>query len=420
MFSFLAVWIIAALTIAGVWWRPGGIREVWWAVTGALLLIVFRFLPLEDAGRAAWSGKDVYLFLTGMMLLAEMAKRQGLFDWIAASAARAAGGSSRRLFLLVYVAGVGVTALLSNDATAVVLTPAVLAVVRRAKARPMPFLFICALVANAASFLLPISNPANLVVFGDHLPRLSQWLRWFLLPWMVSVVVTFVVLRFVWRAELRGPLAAEEDAPKLSRGGMITACGLLLAVGALLTASAFEVPLGGPTCAAALGVLLIVTSMTSLEELRRTLAEVSWSVIPLVAALFVIVEAVKGAGALQLASNAFSRGASLAAPLAALTAAWGTAGVANLINNLPAGLIAASGLQSAGVSTLMHRAVLIGIDLGPSIAITGSLSTILWLTALRKEESEEVKVRGVAFLRVGLLVTVPTLTLATLALLLTR
>lgn len=417
MLSFLAIWIIAALTILGVLWRPGNIREVWWAVSGALLLIMFRLLPLENAGRAAWSGKDVYLFLTGMMLLAEMAKRQGLFDWIAASASRAAGGSVRRLFLLVYLAGVAVTALLSNDATAVVLTPAVLAVVRRAKAPPMPYLIICALVANAASFLLPISNPANLVVFGDHLPRLAQWLHWFLLPSLVSVIVTFVALRFVWRAELRGTLAAEEAAPKLSRGGVVTACGLLLSIAALLTASAFEVPLGGPTCAAAFAVLLIVTMMTSFAELRATLAEVSWGVIPLVAALFVIVEAVKGAGALHLTAAAFSRAAGLPAPVAALTAAWGTAAVANLINNLPAGLIGAAGLRAAGVPTLLHRAVLIGIDLGPSIAITGSLSTILWLTALR---NEGVSVTGAKFLRVGLLVTLPTLTLATLALLLTR
>src|ERR1700730_14747112 len=290
MFDAIAIWVIAVLAILGVLWRPGGIREVWWAATGALLLVASRLLPLADAGRAAWSGKEVYLFLTGMMLLAEMAKREGLFDWIAASAARASGGSPRRLFLLVYLAGVLVTALLSNDATAVVLTPAVLAVVRRAKARPMPYLYICALVANAAGFLLPISNPANLVVFGDHLPPLPQWLHWFLLPAILALVVTFIMLRLIWRNELREPLAPLTESPKLSRAGVVTACGLLLSIAALLTASAFEVPLGGPTCAAAFLVLLIVAMMTSVQESRATFAAVSWSILPLVAALFTIVE----------------------------------------------------------------------------------------------------------------------------------
>jgi arsenical pump membrane protein len=352
-----------------------------------------------------------------MMLLAEMAKREGLFDWIAASAARASQGSPRRLFLLVYLAGVLVTALLSNDATAVVLTPAVLAVVRRAKARPMPYLYVCAIVANAAGFLLPISNPANLVVFGEHLPPLPQWLHWFLLPAILALVVTFIMLRLIWRNELREPLAPLTESPKLSRAGVVTACGLLLSIAGLLAASAFEVPLGGPTCAAAFLVLLIVTIMTSVKESRATLAAVSWSILPLVAALFAIVEAVKNAGALHLTASAFSRLATLSDPLATLAAAWGTAVVANLVNNLPAGLIGAAGLHTAGASTTLHRAVLIGIDLGPSIAITGSLSTILWLIALRKED---IDVTGATFSRIGFLVTLPALTLSTLALLLTR
>jgi arsenical pump membrane protein len=417
MFDAIAIWVIAVLAILGVLWRPGGIREVWWAATGALLLVASRLLPLADAGRAAWSGKEVYLFLTGMMLLAEMAKREGLFDWIAASAARASNGSPRRLFLLVYLAGVLVTALLSNDATAVVLTPAVLAVVRRAKASPMPYLYVCALVANAAGFLLPISNPANLVVFGDHLPSLAQWLHWFLLPAILALVVTFIMLRLLWRKELREPLAPLTERPKLSRSGIVTACGLLLSIAALLTASAFEIPLGGPTCAAAFLVLLIVTMMTSVQESRATLAAVSWSILPLVAALFAIVEAVKSAGALHLTAAVFSRLATLPDPLAMLAAAWSTAVVANIVNNLPAGLIGAAGLHAAGASTTLHRAVLIGIDLGPSIAITGSLSTILWLIALRKEE---IDVTGATFSRIGLLVTLPALTVSTLALLLTR
>ncbi len=80
------------------------------------------------------------------------------------------GGSPQRLFLLIYIVGTLVTVLLSNDATAIVLTPAVYAATRAAGAKPLPYLFVCAFIANAASFVLPISNPANLVVFGDRMP----------------------------------------------------------------------------------------------------------------------------------------------------------------------------------------------------------------------------------------------------------
>ena len=107
------------------------------------------------------AGTSVYCFLAGMMLLAELARQHGVFDWLAALAMEHAQGSQARLFMLVYGIGIVVTLLLSNDATAVLLTPAVLAVVRRAKTSPLPYLFACAFIANAASFVLPISNPAN-------------------------------------------------------------------------------------------------------------------------------------------------------------------------------------------------------------------------------------------------------------------
>ena len=129
-----------------------------------------------------------------MMLLSEIARREGLFDWAAALAIAKAVGSPKRLFLLIYGVGVAVTAFLSNDAAAVVLTPAVFAASRKAKVEPSPYLFICALVANGASFVLPISNPANLVLYGDHTPPLGRWLASFALPSALSILVTYVVL----------------------------------------------------------------------------------------------------------------------------------------------------------------------------------------------------------------------------------
>jgi arsenical pump membrane protein len=89
--------------------------------------------------------------------MSELARREGVFPWIAAHAVGRSGGSQHRLFLLIYVVGTVVTILLSNDATAVVLTPAVLAAVWAAQAEPLPYLLICAFIANAATFVLPIS-----------------------------------------------------------------------------------------------------------------------------------------------------------------------------------------------------------------------------------------------------------------------
>src|SRR5260370_25721920 len=138
-----------------------------------------------------------------MMVLAELARKEGLFDWLAVLAVRQARGSPRRLFGLVYVVGTVVTVFMSNDATAVVLTPAVYAAAKAAKAEPLPYLFICAFIANAASFVLPISNPANLVVFGSHMPPLAAWLAQVGLPSILALGATYGGLRVTQRASMR-------------------------------------------------------------------------------------------------------------------------------------------------------------------------------------------------------------------------
>src|SRR5580698_1405107 len=192
-----ATWGIAALTTAGVVIRPWNLSEAIWAIAGAVALVVFGLLPWRDALAGTARGLDVYLFLIGMMLLSELARQEGLFDWLAAKAARLAKGSASRLFTLIFGVGVVVTVFLSNDATAVVLTPAVAAVTRAAKIeQPLPYLYICAFVANAASFVLPISNPANLVVYGDALPPLLKWLPAFALPSLLSIALTYGMLRW--------------------------------------------------------------------------------------------------------------------------------------------------------------------------------------------------------------------------------
>ena len=170
------IWIISLVSILCMLVRPRGIAEAYWVCSGAALIVVARLIPLRQAVHATYEGVDVYLFLTGMMILAELAREERVFEWVADVAAQHANNSAGRLFVLVYLVGTIVTALLSNDATAVVLTPAVLAVVRRARVEPKPYLLACAFIANAASFVFPISNPANLVVFNAQIPPLLRWL----------------------------------------------------------------------------------------------------------------------------------------------------------------------------------------------------------------------------------------------------
>src|SRR5690348_418079 len=222
-----ATWAIAALATAGVIVRPWRLPEATWALAGAVALVAFGLLSWNDALAGMLRGTDVYLFLAGMMLLAELARQEGLFDWLAAFAVAHARGSPHRLFVLVYAVGTAVTVLLSNDATAVVLTPAVYAATRAAGAAPLPYLYACVFIANAASFALPISNPANLVIFSGRMPHLAAWLAQFALPTIVAVVATYLMLRLTQRGALRRQRIARAVPPREpTRGGRHTACGI--------------------------------------------------------------------------------------------------------------------------------------------------------------------------------------------------
>ena len=335
----LFTWLIAALTIGCVLSRPRNWPEALFASAGAVLLVVVRLLPWHDAWRAIGKGLDVYLFLTGMMLLSEIARREGVFDWCAFVAVTRARQSPARLFWVIYGVGVVVTVFLSNDATAVVLTPAVLAATKAAKVKkPLPYLFACALVANAASFVLPISNPANLVLFGGNMPPLLEWLRLFAVPSVLAVAVTGLPLFLIMRGDLAGQVEEPGEENTLSAAGKLALAGIGLAVVALLTASAFRVDLGAPTlgvAAVALG-LVMIKDRTALWEAPGS---VSWNVLPLVAGLFVVVEAVNRVGALAGSQHALAALGKLPPWQGDLAGAFGVTAISNVINNLPSGLI---------------------------------------------------------------------------------
>jgi len=401
----MVIWTVAALATCGIILRPWRVPEYVWAVCAAVLLTGLGFIPLHSALAAMAKGSDVYLFLIGMMVLAELARQEGLFDWLAMYAAQHARGSGQRLFDLVFLVGTLVTIFLSNDATAVVLTPAVYAAAKAAKAEPLPYLFVCAFIANAASFVLPISNPANLVVFGSHMPPLMTWLWQFTLPSIAAIGLTYIVLRFTQRNHLRKPLETVITLQPLSSGARLTAFGIVLTAVLLLLASALDLQLGLPTFCAGVATASLIHVRQRLNPLP-VLKGVSWGVLPLVAGLFVLVEGLAQTGVITTLAHAL---ASLAEH-STLQATWG-AGIivaiaSNVVNNLPAGLIAGSVGQIDHLPTAITSALLIGVDLGPNLSITGSLATLLWLIAVRREGEH---VSAIDFLRLGILVMPPAL-----------
>jgi arsenical pump membrane protein len=405
MLSHWLTWAIAALSITGMIARPKGTSEALWVCIGAAALVVLSLLPASQALAAVLSGTDVYLFLIGMMLLAELAREEGLFDWLAAYAVRHAHGSASRLFLAIYGVGTLVTIFLSNDATAVVLTPAVYAAAKRAESPPLPYLFACAFIANAASFVLPISNPANLVVFADGMPALPAWLGQFGASAAVSILVTYGVLRIAQRGQLRERVRERVTQPALGKAGRIAAVAIALTAIALLVCSGFGRQLGLPTFLAGCGACLLI-SVINRRAPTQLLKNISWSILPLVAGLFVLVKGVAATGVLATLPDLVAAKAGPAPAATAIGTGILVALASNLINNLPMGLFAGAAGAGAHWPPAVKAATLIGVDLGPNLSVTGSLATLLWLIAIRREGEN---VSGWRFLALGALVMPPAL-----------
>lgn len=402
--------LIVGISILLMLIRARGIAEVYWISAGVILLLALRLISFRLAGQAIVKALDVCFFLIGMMLLSELAREHGVFDWLSSLAIRKSDGSSMKLFVLVYAIGTVVTILMSNDATAVVLTPAILSAVRKARVQPLPYLFVCAFIANAASFVLPISNPANLVVFQGAMPPLGHWIMAFGVPSLLSIITTFVVLRWIFRKQLRAESEDASDEIPLDANGKLVIAGVGLIVLVLLAASWKGKDLGLPTCLAA----LVITGTMCIKEKSNPLRlarEISWETLALVAGLFIMVDAMESIGLMEYSKRWLGYAAHLGVFSGELVTGFVVGVANNLVNNLPLGLIAGSTVHASRASDFVANAVLIGVDLGPNLSITGSLATILWLIALRREKLD---VSFWDFFRVGV-IAMPAALLAALA-----
>jgi arsenical pump membrane protein len=192
-------------------------------------------------------------------------------------------------------------------------------------------------------------------------------------------------MRVVFSKDLTARIQETVDDQALTGNGKLVLVGLGLMVAVLLTASALDKDLGLPTCVAA----LLVTAAVSIKARRNPvtlLKEISWGTLALVAGLFIMVDAVESAGALRFTEAALRWVEGLVPVAGALVTSFAVGVANNLLNNLPLGLIAGGTLHAAHVKGLIANAVLIGVDLGPNLSVTGSLATMLWLIALRREK----------------------------------
>ena len=311
--------------------------------------------------------------------------------------ARGAGGSPQRLLAFVFVIAAAITAVLSLDATIVLLTPVVFATAARMRTSAKPHVYACAHLANSASLLLPVSNLTNLLAFHASGLSFVRFAEFMVLPTIAAVGVEWVVFTRFFAVDLKRPRHAgvRPPRPELPRFA-VAVLALTLAGFALSSVVGIEPVWFAAAGAAAITVPALVRKTATPVAIVRA-AEPGFLIFVL--GLGVIVQAASVNGLDTAVRAVLPTGGSLPdlLAIAGLSAIF-----ANVVNNLPATLMLIPvAATAAGPGPVL--ATLIGVNVGPNLTYVGSLATLLWRRVLRAEDTD---VELGEFLRLGAL-TVP-------------
>jgi arsenical pump membrane protein len=403
--------LVGVLTLIGIMTRPFRWNEAAIAMAGAGLLLLLGLISPVDAFFTLYRDWNTFLFFLGMMGLSALAEAAGLFDWLAVQAARFARHSARLLFLNVFLLGCLISMILSNDATALILTPVVYVLVTKLRLPVLPFLFACTFIADTASFLLPVSNPINIIMLSHFPMDLFTFLRLLFLPSLIVIGINIGIFFLLYRRELQGRFQLErlpsvEETVK-HRAYFRYTCVVLIGVAmAYVLASAARFPL---SLVAVGGALLLLLGAVGWKQttMKETGKRIAWSIFGFIAGMAIVVRAIEDTGLTASFGHwllQLSGGNSFGAVMV------GTAGSAlgtNLINNIPMAVVMSSALGSiqhapVAVQHGFLAATMFGCDLGPNLTTVGSLATVLWLLILRKQG---IDVSGLDYFKVGVIVT---------------
>ena len=410
---------IFLITLLFVIWQPKELQIGTSAVIGAIVAYIFGVVNYEDLFTVFDIVWDATFAFIGIIILSLVLDEIGFFEWCALKMAKFSNGDGVKMFVYSILLGALVSALFANDGAALILTPILLAKMRILKLNMktiLAFLLAGGFISDSASLPFVFSNLTNIVTANYFNIGFAEYLLNMYLPFIVSVIVTIVVLLLVLRKDI--PKKVDIDLltnadSVLKNKTLFYFSWVFLAVLLIgyFVGDAYDIPISVFALGGGLLFLLISTLAKTVEPVH-IIKNAPWQVVWFSLGLYIVVYGLKNAGLTDYLTVMLESLNTQGDLIAVLGTGFMSAILSAFMNNMPTIMVMDIALKDIGNSAMIY-ANIIGCNLGPKMTPFGSLATLLWLHTLNQKG---VKIGFWQYSKFGLIVTPPVLLVVLLTL----
>jgi len=362
------------------------------ALLGAVLMVSTGVMTPQRAYGAV--NYDTLVLLLGMMLISAYLYLAHFFEWAADVILKYSHTPGRLLLYLTLTSGI-LSALLVNDTICLMLTPLVVAVIKRGKLPLLPFLIALATSANIGSVATLVGNPQNMIIgHFSHIP-FSEFARSLAPAAIIGLAINFGILRFGFRSVLRAAVIIRKPdvVLKLDRGLFVLVCIVFVSIFVCFFAG-----LNLAWTALAGAALVMVLGRRDTHEVLKL---VDWHLLVFFAALFVVVEGLSDTGLPDAIYRNLQPmfGAQAAAQTWNLT--WFSIAGSNIFSNVPFVLVAGKWIPHFADPVLMWKVLALATTFAGNLTIIGSVANMIVVESAR----EHLEIGFWDYARVGIPIT---------------